>query len=488
MTADRFSALEQYIQQQMLERQIPSFVAMVWQSGQLVWTSAAGWANRDKRVLADIHTPYLMASVTKPMTATGIMVLAEQGKLDLDAPINDYLDPNGQINVWIGDTRDVTVRSVAGHLAGLPLHSNSYADLNSRPPMDQTIRRYGNIVTPPGERYCYSNIGYGILDYVIERVSGKSYGAFLRSEVFTPLGMHHSFIGGDTRIDYDAAVLYGDQREPLGLGDTDHRGATSAFCSPHDLLQFGLFHMGRIQTDQKPILSPQALTTMQTPQQMMNVGNSSDPNLRARSGYGIGWVIDDDDVDFRVSHGGGFGGTATKLLMLPRQDIVIVTAANAFCPLPYNLDEQVLPLLIPGWAQRMEKRKAQKAQQQAHAKCAATQDEPSLGEIRGEWRGQIHTYEGPRTLTLIVKDNDDVHAKIGDQLWTLVNDAHLIDKRFIGKMQGTVDTADAHLCSRYAFHHVRMDLTHRGDRLCGVMIAVVGRELGHWVDLRKHQA
>lgn len=487
MAADRFTAVEQYVHQQMLDRNIPSFVAMVWQSGQLVWTCATGWADRGKRMPADIHTPYLMASVTKPMTATGIMVLAQQGKIDLDAPINEYLGSNSQLNVWIGQSSNVTVRSVAGHIAGLPLHSNSYAGLNSRPPMDQTIRRYGNIVAPPGERYCYSNIGYGILDYVIERVSGMSYGEFLRNEVFVPLGMHHSYVGGDTSINIEPATLYDDQGQTLALGDTDHRGATSAFCSAHDLLQFGLFHMGRLQADQKPILSSQSLVTMQTPQQMMNTGNTSDPNLGPLSSYGIGWVIDDDDTDFRVSHGGGFGGTATKLLMMPRHDIIMVTAANAFCPLSYNLDEQVLPLLIPGWAQRLAKRKTQQAQQQEQAKLTTPSNKQPLTEIRGEWRGQIHTYQGPRTLTLIVKDNDDIHARIGDQLWTLINDAHMQGQRLTGKMQGTVDTDDAHLCPRYAFHHVRIDLTLREDRLCGVMIAVVGRELGHWVDLRKHQ-
>ena len=89
-------------------------------------------------------------------------------------------------SVRIGDPAVVTVRKVANHTAGLPLHYQFfYEDEPYRAPSrDETILRYGNTVTAPGERDHYSNLGYGIIDYAISRVSGKSYRDFMRTEVF----------------------------------------------------------------------------------------------------------------------------------------------------------------------------------------------------------------------------------------------------------------------------------------------------------------
>jgi CubicO group peptidase (beta-lactamase class C family) len=104
----------------------------------------------------------------------------------LDTPINDYL----------GDAVEATVRRVASHTAGLPLHNQDFYDYESYqpPPMDETIRRYGNLVTAPGERWQYSDLGCGLLGYVITRVSGQSYAGFMREEEFVPLGMDHTSV------------------------------------------------------------------------------------------------------------------------------------------------------------------------------------------------------------------------------------------------------------------------------------------------------
>lgn len=482
MTSDRFAAVEQHIREEMTRHHVPSFVGQAWQDGQVVWTCTLGLADRDLGLAADIHTSYLLASVTKPITATAIMMLCEQGKLDLDAPINDYLDPSAQIKVWIGDPRQATVRRVAAHTCGLPLHSNSYADKSMRPSGEVTVRRYGIVVAPPGERYCYSNIGYGILDHLIERVSGKTYHEFLRSDIFLPLGMTRSFVQGDPRMAGESATIYGSDGSASQVGETDHRGATVACCSVHDLLRFGLFHMGKPLPDQKNILSPEHRAAMQIPIAAMNPTSTSDPNVQPKSGYGIGWVIDDDEVGYRVSHAGGWG-TCTKLVMLPRENIVLAAMTNSFCPLAHTIDNEILPVLIPDYAKRLSARTAV----QEKAKASTASQERPVTELAGVWRGEVHTYQGTRPLIMDVKDNGDIHAKLGDQLWVLLNEAVLRGQRLTGKMQGTVDTTDAHLCPRYAFHHLRVDLTRRGDRLCGVIVAVVGRELGHWVDLKKDQ-
>jgi CubicO group peptidase (beta-lactamase class C family) len=194
--ADQFDGLRESIRRQLVETEAPSIAVAVAKNGRIVWEQAFGWADREKRIAADEHTMYSLASISKPITATGLMTLVQAGKINLDHPVNEYLG-NAKLRGRAGDAAQATVRRVANHSSGLPLHYQFfYADEPYRPPsMDETILRYGNLVTAPGEKYEYSNLGFGILDYAISRVSGKPYEDFMREEVFLKLGLTHTSVG-----------------------------------------------------------------------------------------------------------------------------------------------------------------------------------------------------------------------------------------------------------------------------------------------------
>src|SRR5712692_9618381 len=182
---DQFERVRGIIRKAMMEEQLPSLAVGVASSGKILWEEGFGWADRENRTPATEHTMYSLASVSKTLTATGLMVLVERGRIDLDRPINDYLG-EAKLKAWVGSAVEATVRRVANHSSGLPLHYQFfYEDEPHRPPsMDETILRYGNLVTAPGERYQYSNLGFGVLDYVIARVSRRAYEDFMREEVF----------------------------------------------------------------------------------------------------------------------------------------------------------------------------------------------------------------------------------------------------------------------------------------------------------------
>ncbi len=148
----------------MADRSVPSITVAVAQNGRIVWEEGFGWADRERRIRANEHTVYSLASISKSFTATGLMTLVQAGKIDLDAPLNEYLGTS-KVRARVGDITAATVRRVANHTSGLPLHYQFfYADEPFEPPsMDETIARYGNLVTPPGEEFQYSNLGYGLL-------------------------------------------------------------------------------------------------------------------------------------------------------------------------------------------------------------------------------------------------------------------------------------------------------------------------------------
>ncbi len=83
---DQFASVRAFIQKQMIERSVPSVAVGVARDGKIIWEEGFGWANREERIPATPHTIYSLASISKPITATGLMVLKERGKIDLDRP------------------------------------------------------------------------------------------------------------------------------------------------------------------------------------------------------------------------------------------------------------------------------------------------------------------------------------------------------------------------------------------------------------------
>jgi CubicO group peptidase (beta-lactamase class C family) len=467
--ADSFDGVRSLIQRQMTERQVPSVAVAVARDGRIVWEEAFGWADRENRIAATPHTLYSLASISKPITATGLMILKERGLIDLDRPINDYLG-DAKVNVRIGEPAAATVRRVANHTAGLPLHYQFfYEDEPYRAPSrDETILRYGNTVTAPGERYFYSNLGYGILDYVISRVSGKSYRDFMRTEVFVPLGLTHMSVDLEPALQKQQAVRYGMDGLPIPFYGFDHPGGSAIYASAHDLVRFAMFHLKSHLPDQKPIISDAAIDDMQ--KGTADAGNGQ--------GYGIGWMNTEYVGGRRsISHTGGMGGVSTSLRLFPAEKIAIVVLTNAGShPVAGAVMEEITKTVLPDLARRPP----------LPALPVAAFEPPS--ELSGTWTGQVRTPPRvPLDLTLEIRKDGDVHARLGTQLQTVLNRAALRDGYLTGTMMGDIGTEDA---SRTP-HTLSLTLKLRGSVLVGGITAMslpakrVGNALTHWVELKK---
>ena len=462
------------INDKLIETQTPSLTVAVAREGKIVWEEGFGWADRENRISANEHTMYSLASISKPITATGLMLLKERGKLDLDRPIDDYLD-DAKLKAWVGNSDEATVRRVANHSSGLPLHYQFFYEDEpyQRPPMDETIRRYGNLVTAPGEKYQYSNIGYGILDYVISLLSGKSYPDFMREEVFLPLGMTHTSVNIGPRLKKYQAVRYGSDGLPIPFYDFDHPGASAVFSSAHDLIGFGMFHLKAHLTDQKAILSDENIDEMQQP--TADIGNGS--------GYGIGWRVNGDEMGYRsIRHSGGMGGVSTVLVLIPSEKLAVAVLANSSSPLPDLISKEILSVLLPEYAKNRVLSETKKKEADDKSQAPASDFNP---EMFGTWAGNVHTYKGEIPLTFWFKESGDVHAQLGDQLKTLLNDMSFKEGNLGGRMMGDIGTEDANRRP----YHLHVSLTLRGDVLNGAMIAIslpgrrMGNALSHWVEV-----
>ena len=475
---DPFEPVRRAIRAQMEQRNVPSVAVAVARDGRIVWEEGFGWADREGRIAATPHTSYSLASISKPVTATGLMILRQRGLLDLDRPLEDYLG-EPKIRVRVGESKEITARRLANHSAGLPLHYQFfYADESMRPPSrEETIRRYGHAVTAPGERYQYSNLGYGVLDHLMTRISGRDYEEFMRNEVFLPLGMTRSTVAvrplHELGLDKEEAIRYGVEGLPIPFYEFDHPGASAVYASAHDLVRFGMFHLKAHLPDQRQILDDASIDEMQR------------PTIKAEDvwSYGVGWRSGLHASGRRVVfHTGGMGGVSAILCLMPDERITFVVLANANNdlpgqpPLPSVIRDEIIAALFPS---------APRAAPTANP--AASRPFAPPRSLLGRWRGRVETWQGGMPLTLDFQADGDVHARLGTQLATLLNRPGFQDDSLTGVMSGDIRTEDANR-TRYV---LSLSLTLRGETLTGGITALslpgkrVGNALTYWTELKR---
>jgi len=492
--ADQFGAIRAHIERLVAEGQVPSMAVAVARDGEIVWEEGFGLADREKNIPATEHTMYALASISKPLTATGLMILVERGLIDLDASINDYLG-EVKLQARVGDAAEATVRRVTSHTAGLPLHSQHFYDDEPHrpPPMDETIHRYGNLVTAPGERYQYSNLGYGLLSDVISRASGKSadrlypYADFMREEVFAPLGMDHTSVHVGPGLEEGRAVKYTPDGLVVPPYDSDSPGASAIYSSAHDLVRFAMLHLKNDLPDQRAIITAAAIDAMQNPSPETGPTREWE---REGSGYGIGWFIGVTEDGLRViQHSGGTVGVSTVLALVPEENLAVSVLSNTQSPWPDTILIEIVCTLLSGQPEEFL------------PPVNGTADEPPfvpLPELVGSWEGLVHTYEGEVPLVLEIGESGGIYATLGEQPRTLLQSVNYQDNlaQFLnagggpflrGWMRGELETADV---NRGRPYKLWLELKLRDNVLNGSLIAFSQREiytgpLAHWVELRK---
>lgn len=451
--ADRWEGVRERIRQQMEERDIPSVVVAVARDGEIVWEEGFGWADKERRIPATPETMYSLASISKPLTATALMQLVEQGTVELDRPANDYLG-EGRIHSTAWDPTEATVRRVLSHTAGLPMHWEFFYEGESHPPRttDEGIARYGALVNPPGAVFEYSNLGYGVLDRIIERATGRGYAEYMRDEVFLPLGMTRSAVGTGAGL-AGAAIRYDTLGSPVPFYDFDHRGGSAVYSSVRDLVRFGAYHLGDPVGGEPRILREETIDLMQ---RRATPGTAPD-----EQGYGLGWLVLEDDHGYRrVSHTGGMPGVSTALYLYPEEDLAVAVLTNRGGMPAGRLAQEAAAVVLPRYADSLRA-----AAERGRTDAPTSTPQP---ELLGRWSGAVHTHEGEVPLSVEVRPDGEVRVQLASQPATSLKDPVFADGALTGGFAGTMPTADA----RQHPHDVRLELWLRDGRLRGQATAV----------------
>lgn len=297
----------------------PGFVVGVTKGNDVIFQKAYGQMNLDYQMPNSNQTTFNLASVSKHITAFAILKLEEEGKINLDAKIQDYIQELPDYG------KEIKVRHLIHHTSGLGSTDNIrlFAGISLEQPWTaedelELIKSYRILNFNPGDEFLYSNAGYALLAKVIENVSGQAYEAYVENELFAPLGMSNSFAytrPGKTIP--NRAVGYKKTDNGLERTITESEsvaGGTNIYMSLEDMLVWGRHYF------QPTLFEPKVINRLET--SPAKLADGSDLNYS----YGLS-LVDYKGIKL-VSHSGGTMGFSAYFTWYPEHDMFVAVAAN----------------------------------------------------------------------------------------------------------------------------------------------------------------
>ena len=316
--AEAIAVSRAQIRDTMAALRIPGAQIAVIKDGVLIWSEGFGLADVEQEVPVTPLTRFRIASISKPVTSIGLGLLLQEGKLDLDAPVQRYV-PYFPAKPW-----PVTVRQVAGHIAGIRHYRDG--EFESMRPYASVAEGVGifaddSLNFEPGTRYSYSSYGWNLVSAVIEGASGEPFLSFMQRRVFGPMGMTRTIPEWpDSIIPWRArAYVHRDSLSPAQNApyvDNSYKWAGGGFLSTAE----DLVRLGRNLLEGR-VLRPATRDTLWAPLTLRD-GKST--------GYGIGWGSRRDDHGHRiVGHTGGAMGGTSNLVLFPDERLVLALIVNS---------------------------------------------------------------------------------------------------------------------------------------------------------------
>ncbi|MFI6296513.1 serine hydrolase domain-containing protein [Nonomuraea sp. NPDC050790] len=437
------------IEDLMTRHRLPS-VALAIARGDRVEARGFGLADLRGRA-ATGATPYLLASVTKPIVATLCVVLAERGLADLDEPLADRLP-------WLDAERPgrrgrPTARQALTHTAGFGRYWDFAYD-EAPPGIERAVQRYGVLIHEPGTRFEYANLGYGLLEPWLEAATGHPLAELLDRYLFRPLGLESGAFGPGAG-GAEAAVPYTRERHvPYPTIHTSHPAASMAWMSAADLARFGTAH-----TDRSEVLAPGSAAAVRTP------GLEEAPER-----YGLGWNVRHPGGVEVLAHGGDMCGVGASLAVLPQLGVSVAAVVNRTGSFEHA--RTACEILLEGLVGRI----------------GSESDPVAVALPEGEWSGRAETPFGP--VPLLVGASGD------GELWVEVAGERTRARAEAEESYDVMIAAEAQLPTPDALRAgpwLELALDVGGDRLTGSARAVkhgesgdrVGNCLTHWCELER---
>ena len=338
LNAEKLRQINAIVQEGLDQKKMPGCVVLVGRRDKIVLLKAYG--NKRLEPAAEpmtTDTVFDLASLTKPIaTATSVMFLVDQGKLQLEDPVAKYLP-----EFAASGKENVTVRQLLVHVSGL-IPDNSIKDYDDG--ADEALKRVFalKLQTPPGERFAYSDMNYVVLGELVRKLSGNNVHEFSQEHIFQPLGMKETtYLPGDD-LKHRAAPT--EQREGKWMQGEVHdprtyklggiAGHAGLFSTAEDLAIYASMMLRRGERGGKRILSEDAWKQMTSPHKVPARRNNGAEYEGLR---GLGW---DMQTGYSINRGESFspaafghgGFTGTAIWIDPEKDLFLIFLSNRVHP------------------------------------------------------------------------------------------------------------------------------------------------------------
>jgi len=294
---------------------------LITQKGVILYQQIFGYANLNEKDSLTLNSSFQLASISKTFTATAVLLLAQDGKLSLSDSIQQYI-PSFPYH-------GITIENLLSHRSGLPNYMYCFEDkrkLNKAAPDNETVLRWFEEANPlpapynkPDKSFSYNNTNFILLASVIEKVSEMSYAEFMRTRIFEPLGMTHTFVDTIAPDNILRCRTSGHQGTKLRAREyyDGVYGDKGIFSSVGDMNRwYFALHSGCL-------LNKQWLTEAFTPRSF---------ERKSRHNYGLGFRLMTDPNDMKkvhyVYHGGWWAGYSTMFWTDLEADIAIIVLGN----------------------------------------------------------------------------------------------------------------------------------------------------------------
>ncbi|MGI8402230.1 MAG: serine hydrolase domain-containing protein [Gemmatimonadaceae bacterium] len=437
----KFSSAADSLQKLVTSGFMPSVAFSVVNGSGTIYEGAFGYADRERRVRATPRTAYPVASVAKSYTAIGALRAIDARRIDLDARANQYLGTDS-IEVPVGDPQRLTVRALLHMTAGIP-HVVRFHWPGE--PSDRTWdKRLGHFAAfPPGEQFHYSNQSLGIVGEILARVSRKSFGRYMRDEVFRPLGMTSTAVRVSELPANLVARAYRDKpTRPTWFTRLDPEPGAGMYTSAHDMTTLA----------RRVILNPDDNFLSASVRQNLT-------DFSQYPFYSAGWWKDPFRLEGTtlLADGAAFGHSAS-MKVLPVEGFAVAVTVNGAVPDGFTLELCDLLLRAAMDGKTIPTKKEIPEQYL---------DRPVAGDTSwlGNWSGYVQTPAGKVAIRMSF-DSAGMMVGLGDAPLQRVNGSlsqGILEAKIPGELPRSVVAGVP--------HQLRSNFRKNGDRVSGYVSA-----------------
>lgn len=314
---------------QMKENNVVGLGIALVDGQKVVWQQGFGYADKAGKVAATADTIFEAGSISKPFTATALMQLVEQGKVEIDRPASRYVRGfDIQSRIPGADASLITPRLLMSNHSGIPFIAPALTGYSFRPEAMENVSkllRHDWLAARPNTIYSYSNLGAGLAGLIVERVSGQDFITYTDRHIFAPLNMKLSSFEPKSEMEPYLSKSYGSAGEESTTLYVNYPPAGSLLSSASEMTHFMKAMLADGQYQGRSVIKPATLKEMWTPQ-------NEDVALDFDYRVGLYWILTDADLDYAGKVASFSGDTAfqhSRMILLPDCKLGAIVFTNS---------------------------------------------------------------------------------------------------------------------------------------------------------------